>query len=55
MEDLIRNEAEIGTHVTYHLFEGMRQFCEFESSKKFKSSVAKFESSTATDYRYGDL
>ena len=55
MDDLIRNEAEIGTHVTYHLFESIRQFYEFESSQKFKSSMAKFESSMATDYGYGDL
>ncbi|XP_065898869.1 protein unc-13 homolog D-like isoform X2 [Dysidea avara] len=32
MDDLIRNEAEIGTHVTYHLFESVRQFCKYESS-----------------------
>jgi len=32
MDHLIRNEAEIGTHVTYRLFESIRKFCKFESS-----------------------
>ena len=32
MEDLILNEAEIGTACTYHMFVSVRIFCQFNTT-----------------------